>query len=96
MSVRDRGRIRVFDRVEMRSRRVGDGDRLLGVEQVTWKGETGTTQALIRGAITSSDGIVPPARVPAASGEDPDPPPLPGRVAARIAAEAERPWPPDR
>lgn len=94
VSVRYRGRIRVFDRVEMRSRGVGHDDRFIYIEQTMWKGESCMTQALIRAAVTAPDGIVPPARVLEAMGEDPAPPPLPGWVAAWIAADAERPWPP--
>lgn len=94
VSVRYRARIRVFDRIEMRSRGIGHDERFFYVEQTMWKGETCTTQALIRSAVTSRDGIVSPARVLAAMGADPTAPPLPDWVVAWIAAEATRPWPP--
>ena len=94
--VRYRKRVRVFDRVEMRSRGVGHDDRFIYIEQTMWKGASCTTQALIRAAVTSREGIVPPERVLAAMGADPASPPLPGWVAAWIAAETERPWPPER
>ena len=94
VSVRYRARIRLFDRVEMRSRGVGHDGRFLYVEQSMWKGGICTTQALIRNAVTSRQGIVAPERVLEAMGEDPISPPLPDWVTAWISAEAERPWPP--
>ena len=94
-SVRYRSRIRLFDRIEMRSRGVGHDHRFLYVEQTMWKGDTCTTQALIRNAVTSRDGIVPPERVLLAMGVDPVSPPLPAWVSAWVAAEAIRPWPPE-
>lgn len=93
-AVRYRRRIRLFDRVEMRSRTIGHDDRFLYVEQSMWKRGTCTTHALLRIAVTSPEGIVPPARIVAAIGQDPIPGPLPDWVRAWIAAEAERPWPP--
>lgn len=95
VSVRYRARIRVFDRIEMRSRGIGHDDRFLYVEQTMWRGETCTTQGLFRTAVTSAAGIVPPARVMEAMGADPVSPPLPDWVTAWIAAEGERPWPPE-
>ena len=94
VSVRYRARIKLFDRVEMRSRGVGHDCRFLYVEQTLWNCETCTTQPLIRNAVTSKQGIVAPERLLEAMGEDPVSPPLPDWVAAWIAAEAERPWPP--
>jgi hypothetical protein len=78
----------------MRSRGVGHDGRFLYVEQTMWKGGICTTQALIRNAVTSRQGIVAPERVLEAMGEDPISPPLPDWVTAWISAEAERPWPP--
>ena len=94
-SVRYRARVRLFDRIEMRSRGVGHDDRFLYVEQTIWRGETCTTQALFRTAVTSKSGIVPTAEVLGAMGADPVSPELPGWVSAWIAAEDTRPWPPE-
>lgn len=93
-SVRYRARIRAFDLVEMRSRGVGHDGRFLYIEQTMWKGETCTTQALIRTAVTSREGIVPPQRVLEAMGHDTGSPALPAWVSAWIEADATRPWPP--
>jgi len=70
-------------------------DRFLYVEQSMWKRGDCTTHALLRMAVTSQNGIVAPAEVVAALGHDPLPGDLPGWVTAWIAADAERPWPPD-
>jgi len=94
-SVRYRKRIRLFERVEMRSRAVGFDHRFLYIEQSMWKGDTCTTHALYRSAVTSPGGIVPPEQVVAAMGHDPAPQPLPGWIAAWVAAEDARPWPPE-
>jgi acyl-CoA thioesterase FadM len=94
VSVRYRKRIRVFDRVEMRSRAIGWDERFFYIEQSMWKRGEATTHGLYRAAITSRTGIVPPARVAEAMGHSPVSPPLPDWVRHWIAAEAERPWPP--
>lgn len=94
VSVRYRARIKLFDRFEMRSRGVGHDGRFLYIEQSMWKGETCTTQALIRSAVTGPKGIVPPEQVLAAMGVQTGAVDLPDWVNAWIAAEAQRPWPP--
>ncbi|PZX19023.1 acyl-CoA thioesterase FadM [Palleronia aestuarii] len=91
-SIRYRRRVRMFDRIEMRSRIAGWDARFLYVDQSMWKGETCTSQVLLRSAITSRAGLVTMAEVEAAF--DAKSPPLPAWIAAWIAAEAERPWPP--
>ncbi len=93
-SVRYRRRVKMFQRVEMQSRLLGWDDRFLYVLQSMWRKGDCTSQALIRSAVTNASGIVAPARVAAATGVDPQSPPLPGWVSAWITAEAERPWPP--
>lgn len=94
VSVRYRKRIRVFDRIEMRSRAIGWDARFLYLEQSMWKKGEATTHGLFRTAVTGPDGIVPPARVAEAMGLDSTSPPLPDWVQHWIAAEHERPWPP--
>jgi acyl-CoA thioesterase FadM len=95
VSVRYRRRVRMFDRVEIRSRCVGWDERFLYIVQSMWKGETCTSQALYRSAVTDSSGIVAPARAVAALGQEAQSPALPDWVANWIAAEATRPWPPE-
>lgn len=95
VSVRYRRRVRVFDRVEMRSRCVGWDARFIYLDQTMWKNGECTSQALYRSAVTDKNGIVAPERVLAAMGENGAAPVLPAWVAAWIAADAERPWPPE-
>ncbi len=93
-SVRYRRRVRLFDRVEMRSRCIGWDRRFLYIDQSMWKGGDCTSQVLLRMAVTSQSGIVDPARVAGALGHPGESPVLPGWVQAWIDADAERPWPP--
>ncbi|MEM6306531.1 MAG: acyl-CoA thioesterase, partial [Pseudomonadota bacterium] len=94
-SVRYRRRITLFERFEMRSRVAGLDDRFIYLEQSLWKrnGEC-AGHILYRSAITSRDGIVPPARVMEISGLTFPKTELPHWVQAWVDADAHRPWPP--
>lgn len=93
-SVRYRRRIRAFERFTMFSRVAGWDHRFIYMDQSMWKGHDCCNQVLIRAAITSAKGIVPPPEVMAALGASPDSPPLPAWIAAWAEADAQRPWPP--
>jgi acyl-CoA thioesterase FadM len=93
VSVRYRQRVRMFQRLTVTARLIGWDDRFMYLEQGMWRGDTCTSQMLLRAAITGPDGIVPTARVAAAWGMDGSPP-LPEWVTDWCAAEAKRPWPP--
>jgi len=96
LSVRYRRRIRVFRRVEMRSRVVTCDARFLYIEQSMWRRDgVCTTHVLVRMAITDANGIVPPARLLEAAGHGEVDLQTPPWVRAWIEAEAQRPWPPD-
>ena len=94
-SVRYRRRLRAFERFEMRSRAVCWDDKFTYLEQSMWKadGEC-ASHVLYRSCVTDKNGIVPPAKVLAAMGQDAASPPAPDWIAAWIEAEAKRPWPP--
>jgi acyl-CoA thioesterase FadM len=94
-TTRYRRRVRMFDRLEMRSRCIGWDARFLYMEQSMWKAGECTSHMLLRSAVTSDKGIVPPAEVMRAMGLDLASPALPGWVAAWIDADAQRPWPPE-
>lgn len=93
-SVRYRRRVRMFDRVTMVSRLIGWDARFMYLDQSMWKNGDCTSQVLIRSAITSARGIVPPADVARAMGHDGTSPALPDWVIAWADAEGLRPWPP--
>ncbi|QYX56957.1 acyl-CoA thioesterase [Roseovarius sp. SCSIO 43702] len=93
--VRYRRRVRMFDRIEMRSRATCWDERFVYVEQSMWKrnGEC-SSHALLRMAVTGKNGIVPPGEVMAALGRGDESPEMPEWIARWIAAEDARPWPP--
>ena len=95
-TVRYRRRVKAFDKVQIVSRCIGWDDRFLYVEQSMWKGADCTSQQIVRGAVTSKEGIVAPARLVQAMGHVAESPALPAWVAAWIEAETARPWPPAR
>lgn len=95
-STRYRRRVTAFTTLTQHARVVGWDDRFSYVEQSFWRGDDCTAQMLLRSAFTSKAGIVPPAKVLEALGQNPVSPPLPEWVSAWIAADAKRPWPPER
>ncbi len=92
-SIRYRSRVRMFDRLTIRSRVTGYDARFVYVEQSMWRGATCTSHALVRIAVTSRAGIVPTEEVRAAMDLPPSAP-LPPWIAAWAEADAKRPWPP--
>jgi acyl-CoA thioesterase FadM len=93
-STRYRKRVTAFQHVTMRTRCLGWDARFLYIDQTMWQGDDCTSQMLARSAFTSKQGIVAPARVIAAMGQNPESPALPDWVMAWIDADATRPWPP--
>lgn len=93
-AVRYRRRIQLWERIEMHSRLLGWDERFFYFDQSMWTGAGCAGQVLLRTAVTAGRGIVPAADVARAMGLDPASPPLAVWVRAWIAAEAERPWPP--
>lgn len=94
-SVRYRRRIRMFDIITMRSRVVFWDSRFIYIEQSMWKKDGDcANHILLRTAVTGKDGIVSPARVLEAMGQQMPAPQAPDWVSAWIAAEGQRPWPP--
>ncbi len=93
-TTRYRKRITMFQRFEMRTRVIGWDHRFVYMEQAMWRGEECCNHILVRGAVTSRAGIVPPEQVVAALGADTTSPALPDWVRHWTAADHERPWPP--
>ena len=94
-SVRYRKRMTRGAKLTMRSRFIGHDARFSYSEQSLWRpdGEC-TVHALMRIAVVSKAGIVVPEEA-LKQLDLPPAPPLPGWVEAWIAAEAQRPWPPE-
>ncbi|MDR5652752.1 thioesterase family protein [Ruixingdingia sedimenti] len=95
VSVRYRRRVRAMEKFSIVTRMHGWDDRFIYIDQSIWKGAECANQMLLRWALTGKGGIVHPARLIEAVAGPQDSPPLPGWVAAWIAADAERPWPPE-
>lgn len=93
-TTRYRKRITMMQRFEMRTRCIGWDQRFVYMEQSMWHGGECCNHILIRGAITSKAGIVPPQRAVEAMGHVGESPALPDWVRHWIAADHERPWPP--
>lgn len=93
-TTRYRKRITMFQRFEMRTRVIGWDHRFVYMEQAMWRGAECCNHILVRGAVTSRAGIVPPEQVVAVLGADTTSPELPDWVRHWIAADHERPWPP--
>ena len=93
--VRYRRRIKLMEKVEMRSRLIGWDARFMYLEQTMWKadGEC-ANHAVYRGAVTDRNGIVPTDRIMQALGHETESPKLPDWVQSWLAAEDQRPWPP--
>lgn len=95
-TTRYRRRVKMFDRLSMRSRLIGWDARFLYMEQSMWKGEECTSHILIRSALIGRGraGIIPPAELARVIGVSEVSPVLPDWVQAWIRADALRPWPP--
>ncbi|MCM2562577.1 acyl-CoA thioesterase [Lutimaribacter sp. EGI FJ00015] len=93
--VRYRRRVRLFDRLEMRSRALCWDARFIYLEQSIWRrdGEC-AGHILYRAAVTDENGIVGTERVLQALGQPGETRDIPEWVARWIAAEDARPWPP--
>lgn len=103
-STRYRRRVTLFQRLTMVSRVIGWDARFVYMEQSFWRvgagGQAGaddcTAHMLLRSAFISKVGMVPPAQVLTALGQNVVSPPLPVWVQGWIDADADRPWPPLR
>lgn len=93
-SIRYRRRVRMFDRVEMRSRMIGWDRRFFYSEQSLWRGETCCSHALVRIAVTGPEGMVPPGVVVRELQFPEESPTLPDWAMAWAESDGARPWPP--
>ena len=95
-STRYRRRVKMFDRLAMRSRLLGWDGRFLYMEQSMWKDGECTSQILIRSALIGRGrtGIIAPVELARLLGVSEQSPTLPDWVSAWIAGDGQRPWPP--
>lgn len=94
-TVRYRRRITVFQKLELRTRIIGWDDRFVYVEQALWRGDECCAHAIIRIVVAGQDGIVPTSKLALAFDLPSESPGMPEWVRGWIAAEADRPWPPE-
>lgn len=92
--VRYRRRIRMFQRITMRSRALCWDDRFVYVEQSMWdkRGEC-ANHIVYRAAFVSKDGILNPQNIADALGHT-GRPEIPHWIQTWSQAETQRPWPP--
>lgn len=93
-SVRYRRRVRMFQKVQIRSRVVGWDARFMYLEQSMWRDAEAASHILYRAAVTDKNGIVPTQKLADALAPGALSPKLPRWVTAWIDAESQRPWPP--
>ena len=93
-SVRYRKRIRMLDKIEMRSTAICADHRFMYVEQSMWVRGICAGHALYRTVVTDPHGMVPTDDVLKELNLQDSLPSIPDWVAAWIHAEDIRPWPP--
>lgn len=93
-SVRYRKRVRMFNRVRMRTRIAGVDDRWIYIVQSMWVRGQPTSSILLRTGVTARGKVVDTREVLAAAGSENWNQPLPDWIKAWIAAEEKRGWPP--
>ena len=89
-----RKRIRLFDRIQMRSKVLRTNQRFIHLEQSMWVRDCSAGHALYRTAVTSADGVNTRNHVQKALGYYIDLTEIPDWVAAWIAADDLQPWSP--
>ncbi len=94
-TVRYRRRIKMFDRIEMRSRAIGRDARFFYLEQSMWVRGEAASSGIFRAAIVNKNGIVNTDELVAQMGVPDWNPEMPAWVNAWIATEATRAWPPE-
>ncbi|MDR9830619.1 acyl-CoA thioesterase [Vibrio sp. FNV 38] len=94
-SVRYRKRVKMFDKVTMRTQCVATDDKWFYLEQSMWVKGDPCSSVLIRAAVTSKNGIIPPSDVAGASDAESIDMTMPKWVKEWIDSEQHRPWPPN-
>lgn len=95
VSVRYRRRVRMFHRIEMRTKALGYDQRFIYIQQSMWRNGEATSSILVRAALTDKNGIVAPQKLLDAMNMSDWEPELPEWVKGWIAADNTRVWPPE-
>lgn len=93
-AVRYRRRVTAFQKLRLCTRIIGWDERFTYVEHAMWRGDDCVAQAVLRTAVTSGKGIIPPNEVAEALGFPSEGAALPAWVAGWSDAENARTWPP--
>ncbi|PWQ99511.1 acyl-CoA thioesterase [Leucothrix pacifica] len=93
-SVRYRKRIKMFDKITMHTQCVGIDEKWFYIEQSMWVKDKPCSSVLIRGGISSKNGLINPAEVLKLMGDEPGNCELSEWVQEWIESEQHRPWPP--
>ena len=94
-TVRYRRRVQMFHRLELRTRIAGWDDKFFYYEQSAWKSDGECAfHAVLRAAMTSRQGLVPPGKLVEALDRGIEQPALPDWIQQWSKAEEMRPWPP--
>lgn len=93
-TIQYRKRVRLFNKVEMRSQLVGIDEKWLFVAQSMWVRGKPTSAALLRTCVTSPSGTVPTRDVLDAMGIETFSPQLPQWAKDWEVMDKTRPWPP--
>jgi acyl-CoA thioesterase FadM len=95
-SVRYRKRVKAFDRITLVTAPRARDERWFYLEQTMLVRGAAVSNGLMRTCVTDRTGIVPTDRVMETLGAADRRPPVPDWIAAWIAAEDRRPWPPEQ
>lgn len=93
-STRYRRRVRMFDKVTMRTQVIGMDDKWVYIAQSIWVKGHPTSSALLRTGVTAKGRVIPANEVVAALGSGERQAEMPDWVHAWIEADAGRDWPP--
>jgi len=94
-TVRYRRRIRLFDKIEIRSHALGRDARFIYIQQSMWVRGEAASSGIFRAAIVDENGIVPTSDVARQLGMPDWKPDMPSWVNDWISSEAKRVWPPE-
>jgi acyl-CoA thioesterase FadM len=93
-SVRYRRRVRMFDKVIIRTQVAGIDEKWIYIYQSMWVGEQATSSVLLRTGITEQGKVIPTQRVFDALDKPDWKPAMPNWIHEWINSDSHRPWPP--